>query len=97
MADEEFVCVAITADGLLSRWSTRAVLTSKRLLTIKNFLLDSTIRGIRLERIESMSENGSTGSLSVESGTREFDLEFESDQEATEMRSRLKRAIESIG
>lgn len=52
MADEQFVTAATTTDGLLDRWATHVVVTDQRLLLVKIVGLESTITGVRLDRLD---------------------------------------------
>ncbi|KAB7514649.1 hypothetical protein DM867_05895 [Halosegnis rubeus] len=52
MPDEQFVTAATTTDGLLDRWATHVVVTDQRLLLVKVIGLESTISGVRLDRLD---------------------------------------------
>lgn len=52
MADEQFVTAATATDGLLDRWATHVVVTDQRLLLVKIIGFESTITGVRLDRLD---------------------------------------------
>ena len=74
MRDEEFVAAARCEDGLLDRWSTYLVVTTDRLLSVRKVLLESTVRGVKLSRIDTLRAEGTT--LRIEHGfsTKSYEL-----------------------
>jgi hypothetical protein len=55
MADEEFIVGARAADGLLSRWCSRIIVTTRRVISIRHVGLDWSVDGHRRERIHDVS------------------------------------------
>ncbi|MDZ7746845.1 MAG: hypothetical protein U5K28_10155 [Halobacteriales archaeon] len=52
MADEQFATAATATDGLLDRWATHIIVTDQRLLLVKIIGLESTVTGVRLDRLD---------------------------------------------
>lgn len=85
MADESFVLGTVATDGLLERWSTRLVVTDRRVLFLRRILLEKNVRGAKHDWIDRVEiSTGAPDRVRVETSTwtKEADLESAGDAEA---------------
>lgn len=92
MDGEEFVIAGRTADGLLPRWSSRVVVTTARILTIRHVFLEWSVEGVRHERITAVRSVSGDGIVIEEDAT--FTTSFTFDE--TETRDALLRKIREL-
>ena len=91
MADEEFIFSVVTSDRIISRWCTRLIATSKRLLTIRHFLFDTTIRGILMRKVNTIRSHDTKHILIITGDVKTWELEFESAGEVNELKDKLEQ------
>jgi hypothetical protein len=77
MSGEAFVVGARATDGLLSRWCTRVVVTTDRVLEIRHVGLDWSLEGYRRERIHDARATGDGTRLRFDAGLDEIEYDFD--------------------
>ncbi|MFB6118770.1 hypothetical protein [Halosegnis sp.] len=93
MPGEEFVAAARCTDGLVDRWATRLVVTTHRVLAIRKVLFESSVRGVKLSRLNDVTVQGPSIRLIHGLETDEYELTSESD--ATAVADAIERAGEA--
>lgn len=94
MPNEEFLFYVIISDRILSRWCTRLIATSERLLTIRHFIFDTVIRGIRLEKIETIRRDATGRGLVISGDLKNWELEFDSGPEADNVKTQIEDLLD---
>ncbi|MFC7132136.1 MULTISPECIES: hypothetical protein [Salinibaculum] len=83
MDGEEFVIAGRASDGLLPRWSTRVVVTTERVLSIRHVVLEWSVEGVRHRRITNVrAVSGDSPGIVVEED-RTFTTEYTFGETAT--------------
>ncbi|PSQ53002.1 hypothetical protein BRD20_04705 [Halobacteriales archaeon SW_8_65_20] len=89
MADERFVTAATATDGLLDRWATHLVVTDQRLLLVKLVGFESSVSGVRLNRLDACRAESGTLRLAFSYDT--YSYGFDDSETAGEIVAAVER------
>jgi len=89
MTDEQFVTAAIATDGLLDRWATHLVVTDQRLLLVKLVGFESSVSGVRLNRLDVCRAESGTLRLAFSYDT--YSYEFDDSETAGNLVAAVER------
>ncbi|MFT4922775.1 MAG: hypothetical protein ACI8XM_001994 [Haloarculaceae archaeon] len=94
LSDEEFVLAGRAADGMLSRWCTRVIVTTGRVLAIRHVLLEWDVEGVRHERIAGISyRSGTEDTLVIEHESMTIEYTFDDGQTGEALASAIRKLL----
>lgn len=94
LSDEEFVVAGRAADGLFSRWCTRVIVTTGRVLAIRHVLLESSVEGVRHDRIAGITyRSGTEDTLVIEHESMTIEYSFDEGQTAETLASAIRKEL----
>jgi len=80
--DETFVLAVRATDGLFDRWSTHVAVTTRRLLTVRVVLLESSVTGVRFDRLDDVTLDEPAATVQVTHGLETNEYAFDSAETA---------------